>query len=102
MILENKNEKEKIVIANCNCGCNQALQITKFNYADEEDIDEDYYLSITAGLFSERQRGIFKTIGHRIKLAFKMLLGKEYLLCDIILNKQEIKDFIKSLENIQK
>ena len=62
-----------------------------------ERISREYYLSILAGEFGSTQRGIFRTIGHRIKLAIKMLLGKEYRLTEILLTKQQFEEYKKVL-----
>lgn len=94
MIFKGKDNESKVVIINCNCGCDEAIQIKKFTFDDDMS---DYFISILAGEFSTKQRGIFRTIGHRIKLAFKMLLGKEYLLTDIVLTHDELKEYINVL-----
>ena len=95
MIFKGKDKHTKVVIVNCNCGCDEAIQIKKLVY-DVNDNDE-YYLSILAGEFGATQRGIFRTIGHRIKLAFKMLFGKEYLLTEIVMTKEELEEYKKAL-----
>lgn len=99
MILGGSDKNTKLVIVNCNCGCDEAIQIKKFKFdAQEED---EYYLSILAGEFGSTQRGIFRTIGHRIKLAFKMLFGKEYLLTEIVMKPEEFEEYKKILEELK-
>lgn len=95
MIFEGKDKHTKVVIVNCNCGCDEAIQIKKLVY-DVKD-DDEYYLSILAGEFGSTQRGIFRTIGHRLKLAWKMLRGKEYLLTEIVMTKEELDEYKKVL-----
>ena len=95
MIFKGKDKHTKVVIVNCNCGCDEAIQIKKLVY-DVKD-DDEYYLSILAGEFGSTQRGIFRTIGHRIKLAWKMLRGKEYLLTEIVMTKEELDEYKKVL-----
>lgn len=95
MIFEGKDKHTKVVIVNCNCGCDEAIQIKKLVY--DVNNDSEYYLSILAGEFGATQRGIFRTIGHRIKLAFKMLLGKEYRLTEIVMTKEELEEYKKVL-----
>lgn len=102
MILSNDNKDIKLLIANCNCGCDEEIHIKKFADPEIEESDQEYYLSIHTSKFYSNQKGIFRLIGHRIKLAFKMLFGKEYLLCDLVLNKNDIDEFIKGLEEIKK
>lgn len=98
MIFEGKDKHTKVVIVNCNCGCDEAIQIKKLVY-DVKD-DDEYYLSILAGEFGSTQRGIFRTIGHRIKLAWKMLRGKEYLLTEIVMTKEELDEYKKVLKEL--
>lgn len=95
MIFKGKDKHTKVVIVNCNCGCDEAIQIKKLVY-DVND-DDEYYLSILAGEFGATQRGIFRTIGHRLKLAWKMLRGKEYLLTEIVMTKEELEEYKKVL-----
>lgn len=95
MIFKGNDKHTKVVIVNCNCGCDEAIQIKKLVY-DVKD-DDEYYLSILAGEFGSTQRGIFRTIGHRIKLAWKMLRGKEYLLTEIVMTKEELEEYKKVL-----
>ena len=92
MIFKGEDKHTKVVVVNCNCGCDEAIQIKKL-----ADDDNEYYLSILAGEFGATQRGIFGTIGHRIKLAFKMLLGKEYRLTEIVMTKAELEEYKKVL-----
>ena len=96
MVFMKANKDEKVVIANCNCGCEEEIHIKRF------DDDENYYLSLHECKFYSKQNGIFKTIGHRIKSSWRILRGKEYLLCDLVLNKRELNEFIEKLQEIQK
>ena len=96
MIFKGKDDYTKVVIINCNCGCDEAIQIKKLC-----DADDEYYLSIIAGEFGSTQRGVFRTIGHRIKLAFKMLLGKEYLLTEIVMTNNEFEEYKKVLGELK-
>lgn len=98
MIFKGNDKHTKVVIVNCNCGCDEAIQIKKLVY-DVKD-DDEYYLSILAGEFGSTQRGIFRTIGHRLKLAWKMLRGKEYLLTEIVMTKEELDEYKKVLEEL--
>lgn len=88
--LDDKDEKR--VIIGCECGCNRSINIIR----DEND----FYIELTAGLFYERYHNIFKIIGRRIKLAFFMLLGKEYKLYDITVKESDIDKLIELLKEI--
>ena len=98
MVFKGEDEHTKLVIVNCNCGCDEAIQVKKLVY-DVNDEDE-YYLSVLTGEFSAMQRGIFRTIGHRLKMAWKILRGKEYLLAEIVMTKEEFAEYKKLLEEI--
>ena len=104
MILANSNNNTKIIKINCDCGCDEEIEIKKFIFEDEEikPNEDEYYISIHTSKFYSEQKGIFKLIGHRIKLAFKMLLGKEYRLTEVCMKRQDIDDLIKELEEIKK
>lgn len=102
MVLAKANKDTKLIIINCNCGCDEEIHVKKFIDSDIDESQEEYYLSIHTSKFYSNQQGILRLIGHRIKLAFKMLFGKEYLLCDLVLNKTDIDEFIKELEEIKK
>ena len=74
--------------------------IKKFTYDDVSPNEQEYYISVLAGVFGERQRGIFRTIFHRINIAWKMLLGKEYLLSEIVLTSDEFQELKKKLGDL--
>ena len=99
MVMTGKSKDTKLVICNCNCGCDEALQVKKFTYDDVSPNEQEYYISVLAGVFSERQRGVFRTIFHRINIAWKMLLGKEYLLSIFVNFLQSSKFSKKRLQN---
>lgn len=100
MVFSNKDDEVKMIIVNCNCGCEEAISIKKYIFDKEVQDDEEYYLSILAGQFSAKQRGIFRTIGHRLKLAWKMLRGKEYLLNEIVIKKPEFEELKKKIKGL--
>lgn len=100
MVFSNKDDEVKMIIVNCNCGCEEAISIKKYTFDKEVQEDEEYYLSILTGQFSAKQRGIFRTIGHRLKLAWKMLRGKEYLLSEIVIKKPEFEELKKKIKGL--
>jgi hypothetical protein len=69
----------------CECGCET------IRFIDYED--EDLGIEFMVSSFYAKQEGIFWIIWHRLKAAWFMLSGKEFLLHDIILNKQELTNF---------
>lgn len=99
MVFSNKDNEVKMVIVNCNCGCEEAISIKKYTY-DDDCQDDEYYLSVLACKYYSNQRGIFKTILHRLNLAWKMLIGKEYRLNEIVIKKSEFDEFKKKLKEL--
>lgn len=97
MVVTGYNKNDKVIIISCDCGCDEEIHIKKFI---DEDMEE-YYLTLNTSKFYANQKGIFRLIGHRIKLAFKMLFGKEYRLTELVLDKDDINALIKNLQDIQ-
>lgn len=97
MVFSKEDKELKMLVVNCNCGCDEELQIRKYKWEPEFDEEDEYYFSIHTSKFA-LQKGIFRTIGHRIKLAFKMLIGKEYLLCDIVMKEHEFEEFKQKIK----
>lgn len=102
MVIAKADKETKLLILNCNCGCDEAIHIKKFIDPEIKELEEEYYLSIHTSKFYSEQKSIFRLIGHRIKLAFKMLFGKEYLLNELVLNRSQVDELIKELEEIRK
>lgn len=109
--VESEDKRVKQIIIGCECGCEQAINIVRYtdisiDYDVEEDKETlkhsyDYYITMSAGLFYEKQRGIFSTISKRLKAAWYILRGKEYLMCDVNIKQAEINKLIKALEDIK-
>ena len=87
MIFYNQKDEMNVIIVDCDCGCNDMIKITAF-----DDESNEYYISIISSNFTNQQKGIFKRIGHRIKLAWLMLIGKEYKLNELILTKSDMEE----------
>lgn len=82
----------------CKCGCGNGMNIT-FCFDDD-----DYYVvidTVTNG-FMSKQCGIFAIIRRRVKAAWLMLRGKEFVLHDIALDKKEWNEFVNVVNNIGK
>jgi hypothetical protein len=97
MVFSSEDKDSKIIIVNCNCGCDEAIHIKKIKYDDELQIPDEYYISIGTTQFYAKQKGIFRTIGHRVKLAFLMLFGKEYRFTELVLTKDELSELRQKL-----
>ena len=98
MILSGKNKDFDEVLVICDCGCDEAIVIKKLDWHETEIAD--YYISLVAGKFSERQRGIFSILWTRLKTAWLMLRGKEYRLCEVVFSEQELKQLADELYNL--
>lgn len=105
-----KEREEKItnIKTECSCGC-CILKIEEIEVYTDDEIQilqlpkskkYDYSLQILINTFYSKQRGILRTIKERIKLIWYILLGKDYLLNDIILSKDQADEFNKSLQNL--
>ena len=76
----------------CNCGCS-IIKITK-------DTDCDYYyLENYALSYHDKQKSLLYHIWNRIKLSFNILIGKEYMLYDIVVDKKDIFALAKWIIN---
>jgi hypothetical protein len=85
---------DKSFLFKCSCGCG----ILQFNFWEDEY--QELFISYYASSFYVHQDGLKDIIWNRIKGAWKMLLGKEYLLYDVCIHKNELqdfKDFVKEL-----
>ena len=99
MVFANADKDLKMIIVNCDCGCDEEIHIKRYVY---DEIPDDYYITISGGKFYSLQGGILHRIGHRLKCIWRAIRGKEYLLCDINITKQQIDELIKNLEEIKK
>lgn len=106
--MKKNEEKVNNIKTECSCGC-CTLKIEEIeNYTDDEiqilqlpkSKKYDYSLQILINTFYSKQRGIIKIIKDRIKLIWYILLGKDYLLNDIILTKEQAEEFNKSLQRL--
>lgn len=71
----------------CQCGCG----ILKFDKLDWDDKNNACMnIAFYSLSFYEKQAGIFNIMWNRIKNAAKMLLGKEFLLYEVIVSKEQI------------
>lgn len=97
MVFFKPTENEKVLKIECSCGCGEEIRIQKNIYTNDK---ADYYLSLQVSQFYAKQNGIWRTIKHRIKTAFKILRGKEYRLTDIILEEDDMKELKKYIGKI--
>lgn len=85
---------ERQVIVECVCGTHL------FKVASFDDEPEVYFEIWSSNFCNKQKENIFKRLLHRIKLIWFAILGKEYLLEDIILSSEDINELIASLQKI--
>ena len=90
--------KNHEIVTFCRCGCGDGFVIKFRHYCDQTHI---YLETITSGFYS-RQNGFFQIIKFRIKAAWFMLTGKEYLLHEIMLDKREWNRYVDEVNKVGK
>lgn len=85
---------KKTINLNCSCGCQQAFELCFDPNTDA------IYISTLVSCFYERQHIIRKTILRRIKIAWAILRGKEYMFHDIVLTGFQWDEFVESVNDI--
>ena len=76
---------------NCICG-DEILRVSK-------DEDGDVFVSLYHSEFYSRQGRFWETVWDRIRHAFFVLTGRDYLLFDLVVGSErwdELKDFVNS------
>ncbi|MCQ2737229.1 MAG: hypothetical protein MJ224_01305 [archaeon] len=89
-ILNSKDTYLKHFILECEAQDGDAMRFTII-----EDDKDSLYITTTSDLFSEKQNSILD----RIKLAFKILLGKEFWYHSIIVTKEDLQKLKEFLNN---
>lgn len=76
---------------NINCGCRcRTLIIEKYKYGC---LNFDFY----ENMFHSKQNGMIRTIIERLKLAYKILIGKEYMFYDVYVDEKESSRVLEEL-----
>ena len=84
---------DNVIRVSCCCGCDNGFM---FRFDFEEEYGYVTISTITSGFYS-KQSGLWKIIKNRIKSAWFMLCGREYLLHDIILDKEQWDGFVSAV-----
>lgn len=90
---------ENNIIICCGCGCGDGFEIA-FKCCD--DGYDCAYLSTTTSGFYAMQDSFARRMARRIKAAWFMLMGKEFLLHEVIINKERWNNFVDEVNNIGK
>lgn len=77
----------------CKCGCGEAFQII-FRVDDEEDYA--IISTLTAGFYMH-QTDFFGRMKRRIQAAWYMLMGKEFYLHEVVLDKAQWNEFVDEI-----
>ncbi len=92
-----KDKKE--IIVTCKCGCDQAFHIT---ITDEDD---DFYCLmcfLRANYDTEHNFGPWRAFKIKAKKIWSILIGKDYCYSDVLISKEEFKqfkDYVNSFED---
>jgi hypothetical protein len=78
----------------CNCGC------TLINVAQAKDYGE-VYLTVYFHPYQYKVNSVWYIIWNRIKAAWFMLCGKQYLLYDMVWSKAEVKELKKLFSELE-
>lgn len=73
--------------------CNGGDGILKFLYDDDERWNDVLYLEYYHLSFYSHQNGVFNIIWTRIKDAWKMVTGKGFFAFEVVLSRNQLKDF---------
>jgi hypothetical protein len=89
------NSIEREVIIECGCGTH-SIKIHSF---DDESM---LYLEMwTSNFYSKQKASIFRRIYDRLKRTWQTIRGKDYLLEDIVINKEDLDKLISALQEIR-
>lgn len=94
--MENNENELRQAIVTCNCGCGVMI-VTKYNWSDGS---LDYGILFHKQEFYNEQQTIFRLIRKRIKNAWYTLIGKEYLMFDLAIDKKDFELFKKNINEI--
>ena len=87
-----------LIRVNCSCCCEDGFVIN-FDFSEEYGY---VVISTVAAGFYTKDSGPLQIIKDRIKSAWLMLIGKEYLLHEIFLNKTQWNEFVEAVNKVKK
>lgn len=93
--------KDRELFLPCSCGGCGIVGLS-YDVSDKADGDEYMYLSYYPNAWYERQ-SIWRRIWKTIKMIWFILIGKEYLMFDIVLENKgiaDLREFMNGLEDI--
>lgn len=90
----NNDTMERCIVVTCDCGCEEQISVKRIDNYNE------YYLTLSSGKFYSGQQGLFKTLLQRLKHIWLIARGKDYRLCEIVLNEDQVMQLSKQLKSI--
>ncbi|MGN1327079.1 MAG: hypothetical protein ACI4VQ_03270 [Clostridia bacterium] len=88
------NTEENQIIVECNCGTH-LIKITSF-----DDEPETFFEIWVSNFYTKQKESLYLRIWHRLKLIWYAIRGKEYRLEDFVLDKNDVEELIKALQEI--
>ena len=93
MVVQNKRE----ILVECDCGL-EILRIIKY----QDEYTEEYYIEVCEPHFySKQDKTFWQKLKHKTKYIWYILLGKEYKLEQIVLNRKHIEQLIDALNKLK-
>lgn len=80
----------------CSCGCGKGMKM-EFKFTAEDNVV--IVDTITSG-FQAYQYSIWDVLYCRVKAAWYMLRGKEYIIHEIVINRRHWTNFIKTINKL--
>lgn len=94
MIFRAKKNEEKEILVECSCGTH-LIKIASFN--DESEVFFEIWAS---NFYTKQKEPLYIRIWNRLKLIWYAIRGKEYRLEDFVLDKSDVNELIKALQEI--
>lgn len=86
-------DREIKIPCGCSCKCGNAFDVDIWL----DDFDEFCFISSQASVYYLKQNSFFQVWKARIKAAWYMLMGKEYCLHEICLNRDQFDKLLNTM-----
>ena len=86
MICSDKNNE--MIIIKCDCGA-EAIEISS---SDINETEKEYYIYTIMKTWYTKQYSFTDRFKEKLKMIWYILIGKDYLLTEIILSEEEFKE----------
>lgn len=88
-----RDKKGDNLMVDCDCGCDEGLRIQVTRFEDKYCI-----LTYTSGTFyKDQNRTIWNVIATKFKKIWRILRNKDYCYSEIIMDKNDFKEFTEYL-----